>query len=287
MREPEYRPNTYKLLYWLLGSIVAVFVIQNLGRNWFQSGQFDLFFSLSTFAIIKGYIWAFLTYSFLHGSFIHILFNCLMVFWLGRTIIDLLGVERFFTVYGISVLLGGIAWFVLNFWQGGNSRMLGASAGVMGLLVTYAMHYPNQPVRLLLFFVLPVRITPKNLVLVLLLFDVAGLLISELSPYGRISPIAHSAHLGGMLGGWLFVKFVLTGKLRFGKPSVDVTPPKWSTSKKTKKAKTGRFRIKFSNRREMQNEVDRILDKINSQGFGSLSEEEKNTLDKAKELLNR
>ena len=48
-----------------------------------------------------------------------------------------------------------------------------------------------------------------------------------------------------------------------------------------------RFKINFTNRKELQKEVDRILDKINKEGFGALSEEERSTLDKAKELLNR
>ena len=85
--------------------------------------------------------------------------------------------------------------------------------------------------------------------------------------------------------GWAFVRFILNQDFSFSKP--DIRPPKWFTSKKTGNATTGRFRINFTNRRELQEEVDRILDKINKQGFGSLTEEERNTLDRAKELLNK
>ena len=177
---------------------------------------------------------------------------------------------------------------LVNSWRGDAALLMGASAGVSGLLVTFALLYPNRPLQFLLFFFLPIRITPRNLILIVLAIDSIGLLIGELPLFGQSgSPIAHSAHLGGMLGGWLFFRFALPGNFGFKLPSVDVSPPKWFTDKKTKRTANGRFRIKFSNREDLQNEIDRILDKINAQGFASLSEEEKRTLDKAKEILNR
>lgn len=288
MREPEYRPSTLKPLFWLIGSIVGVFIVQSLIENWFGVNNYLRFyalFSLSSDGVANGYIWNFLTYSFLHGGLFHLLINGLMLFWLGKTLIQMLGVQRFFTLYGLAVLLGGVTWFMVNFWQTRPVAVVGASGGVMGLLVAFAMHFPNQPIQILLFFVIPVRITPKNLVLILLAVDVAGLLFNELAPFGAGVPIAHSAHLGGMLGGWVFVKFILNKDFTF--TASDVKPPRWFTSKKTRKAKTGKFRINFTNRNELQQEVDRILDKINRQGFGSLTEEERSTLDKAKELLSR
>tara|TARA_B100001123_G_scaffold448105_1_gene607868 strand:+ start:6721 stop:7599 length:879 start_codon:yes stop_codon:yes gene_type:complete len=285
MREPDYRPSKLKPLYWLLGSIVGVFIIQNLIWNWFQSPSFQLYFSLTIFGVQKGFIWNFLTYSFLHGGIIHLLINGLMIFWLGRILINLLGVQRFFTLYGISIFLGAVAWFILNYWKGSNASVVGASAGVMGLLVAFAMHFPNQPIQILLFFVIPVKVTPKALVVVLVIIDGVGLFLNELAPIASGIPIAHSAHLGGMLGGWVFVKFILNKE--FSLNTGNIKPPKWFTSKKTSNASTGGFRINFTNRSQLQQEVNRILDKINTQGFGSLTEEERNTLDKAKEILNR
>ncbi|MCZ6671971.1 MAG: rhomboid family intramembrane serine protease [Verrucomicrobia bacterium] len=285
MREPQYRPSTLKPLYWLLGSIAGVFIIQNLAANWFQSPVFHLLFALSNYAVEKGFIWVFVTHSFMHGGMLHLLFNGIMLFWLGRILLRMLGAQRFFTLYGLCVLVGGVLWFMVNFWQNSGASVIGASGGVMGLLVAFAMHFPNQPIQLLLFFVIPIRITPKKLVIILLLIDLAGLLFNELAPFGGGIPIAHSAHLGGMLGGWVFVKFILNRDFTIN--AGDIKLPKWITNKKTKQASTGRFRINFTNRNELQQEVDRILDKINTQGFGSLSEEEKSTLDKAKEILNR
>ena len=261
-----------------------MFVVQELFKNWFKSAAILKYLSLYEYGIESGYLWTFLTYSFLHGGIFHLLLNGIMLFWLGRTLLQMLGPQRFFTLYGLSVLLGGVAWFVLNVWKADNlATVVGASGGVMGLLVAFALHFPNQPIQVLLFFVIPVRITPRNLVLILLIIDGLGLLLNEI-PGGGIA-IAHSAHLGGMLAGWVFVKFILNKDFSVSGP--DIRPPKWFTSKKTSKAQTGRFRINFTNRNELQKEVDRILDKINKQGFGSLTEEERNTLDKAKELLNK
>lgn len=285
MREPEYRPSTLKPLYCLLGSIVGIFVIQELVWNWFQSPAFQIYFSLSIYGVQKGFIWTFMTYSFLHGGLFHLFINCLMVFWLGRILLKMLGSQRFFTLYGLSVVLGGVVWFMVNYFKGGNVPVVGASAGVMGLLVAFAMHFPNQPIQVLLFFVIPVKVTPKTLVMILLIVDGVGLFLNELAPISTGIPIAHSAHLGGMLGGWAFVKFILNKDFSFN--TRDIKPPKWFTSKKTTKAASGQFRINFTNRNQLQQEVDRILDKINTQGFGSLTEEERNTLDKAKEILNR
>ena len=288
MREPVSRPNLYKPLYFLLGSIVGVYLLQVFFRQPWANPHFDLFFGLSSSALSNGHVWPLLTYGFLHANFFHILFNCLMLYWLGKALHQLLGARRFFTLYGISVLLGGVAWLLVNSWRGDAAVLMGASAGVSGLLVTFALLFPNRPLQFLLYFFLPVRITPKNLVLIVMAIDVIGLLFGELPLLRQsTSPIAHSAHLGGMLGGWLFFKFVLPRNLNIRLPSVEVSPPKWITNKKTKRAGSGRFRIRFSDRKELQNEVDRILDKINAKGFASLSEEEKKTLDKAKELLNR
>ncbi len=287
-QEPVSRPNPYKPLYFLLGSIAGVYLLQIIFRQPWAKPHFDLVFSLSSSALSDGRVWPLLTYGFLHANFFHILFNCLMLYWLGKVLHDQLGASRFFTLYGISVLLGGVTWLAVNSWRGDAALLMGASAGVSGLLVTFALLYPNQPLQFLLYFFLPVRITPRNLVLIVLAIDAIGLLFGELPLFRQTtSPIAHSAHLGGMLGGWLFFKYVLPRNFNFGLPSVDASPPKWITDKKTKRAGSGRFRIKFSDRKELQSEVDRILDKINAQGFASLSEEEKKTLDKAKELLNR
>lgn len=287
-REPVSRPHPYKPLYFLLGSIAGVYLLQIIFRQPWAGLHFDLIFGLSSFALSEGHVWPLLTYSFLHANFFHILFNCLMLYWLGKALQNQLGPMRFFTLYGISVLLGGVAWLAVNSWGGQAALLMGASAGVAGLLVTFALLYPNRPLQFLLYFFLPVRITPRNLVLIVMAIDAFGLLFGELPLLRQhSSPIAHSAHLGGMLGGWLFFKFVLPRNLGIGLPPVEVSPPKWITNKKTKRAGSGRFRIKFSDRKELQNEVDRILDKINAQGFASLSEEEKKTLDKAKELLNR
>ena len=294
MREPQYQPSPLKPLYWLIGIIVGVFILQLLIPKWFNPGAYRTFatlFSLSENGVESGYIWSFISYSFLHstqGSFflLHVLINGLMIFWIGRVLLPLLGAQRFFTLYALAVFLGGLVWFTVNYWTKTPGLLIGASGGVMGIFVAFAMHMPNQPMRVLVFLIIPINTTPSSLLKILLIFDSVGLLINELELFGNsLMSIAHSAHLGGMFGGWVFVKFILHKDFTIG--TTDIKPPRWFTSDKIKKAKTGRFKINFTNRNELQKEVDRILDKINQEGFGALSEEERSTLDKAKELLNR
>jgi membrane associated rhomboid family serine protease len=279
MREPQYRPSALKPLYWLLGSMVAVFFLQNLFLNWFQSRIIYDLFALSKIGIERGFIWSFVSYGFLHGSFFHILMNGIIIYMVGKILLGSLGVEKFFTLYGLSILLGGIIWFAVNTWKP-SGHLVGASGGLMGLIAAFCLSNPNQPI--LFWFI---RTTPKQLLTVMIIFDLVGFLLNELAPFGSGVAIAHSAHLGGALGGWVFVKFILHKDFSFGKPNIK--PPSWFKSKKTSMANTGRFRINFTNRKELQKEVDRILDKITVQGFGSLTEEERKTLDKAKEMLNK
>ena len=81
MREPASPPasNTLKPIYWLLGIIIGTYALQAVFRL-----PFNLLFSLSPSNFSQGHIWSLLTYSFLHGGFFHILFNCVMLYWLGK-----------------------------------------------------------------------------------------------------------------------------------------------------------------------------------------------------------
>lgn len=287
MREPSRPSSKTNPLYWLLGTLVGVFIIGTVFYS-VSNGRIriDIPLALTLNSIESGKIWTLFTYSLLHAGVFHLAFNCLGIFFVGRILLTLIGSERFLVLFTLSVFLGAVGWLMVNLTGPKNVSMVGASAGLTGLMAAFAFIIPNQPIQVLLFLVIPVRITPMNLLKILFIFDLVGMVFLEILGYniGGVH-IAHSAHLGGMFGGWVFFKFILNKDFSFNRP--DISPPKWFTSRKTTKAQTGRFRINFTNRRELQAEVDRILDKINKQGFGSLSEEERNTLDRAKELLNK
>jgi hypothetical protein len=164
----------------------------------------------------------------------------------------------------------------------GPAVLLGASAAVFGLLTVFLLTLPDRPVTFLLFFVIPATLRPRHLAFGLLGVSVFLLLFWEI-PGGK--SIAHSSHLGGMLAGWLYVRYLhdRTGELGSLKPGIEM--PAWLKKKKTPVASD--YQVNVKHPADLRTEVDRILDKINSQGFGSLTDDERRMLDEARESLNK
>ena len=286
--------NKANALVWIIGICVGVFIIQCFEH---AIGSFILrdIFELSGKNLGRGFIWTFGSYAFLHdasfmqsgGLPLHIVGNMLGVFFIGRILLPILGTARFLQLYFGATLLGGIAWFLASFVSG-SSGVIGASGASLGLLTMFACLYPNREIQVLLFFILPVRIKPKILAFIALGISVFGLVFFEL--YSQTgSRTAHSAHLGGMLGGWLFFNYVYNKNVDLG---FNFNFPKWLNPRRPKAGKNSTSKYKYqvdlnSNKPELKREVDRILDKINSKGFGALTNEEKHILDQARDILNR
>lgn len=279
--QDDYRPKQPPVLTWILVSTIAVFVLQNVFGAWFRSGFFLDVFALSVPNLGQGLVWTLVTYAFLHASLFHILGNMLVVFFIGRELLPLLGARRFAQLYVAAAVVGGLFWLGIGVIGGVGGNLIGASGSAFALLTVFACIYPNKPITLLLFFIIPVTIKPKYLVLGLLAFSIFGVLFLELTG----DPIAHSAHLGGMFAGWLFFQYV-HGRPERPSRKIGMEPPSWF-KKKGSGTTTGSFSINITNRKVLQKEVDRILDKINSKGFGALTDEEKKLLDRAKDLLSK
>jgi len=290
MRDSYSRPTT-SVLTWLICAIVAGFVLQNIFYRWIGPGAgaaFDRALELTVPGVKSGQVWTLLTYSMLHSmrNFLHIIGNLLALFFLGRELLPLLGSRRFLWLFFGGVVGGAIMWLATNWSYGG--AVVGASAGVLAFLVVYACIQPNQPITFLLFFILPVTLKPKWIVLALLAMDGLGFLFYEM--LGRPSPFgyAHSAHLGGMAVGWLFFRFVYQREWREPDRVSTIELPRWfRRAKAAPTTPTYHVNVTPPSREDLRAEVDRILDKINSQGFGALTPEEKRRLDEAKNLLSR
>lgn len=269
---------------WLLIILLGVFVLQNVDERLFGTFFLTDWLSFNGFQLIERFlVWTPLTYALLHAGLFHILGNGLVLFFLGRRVETALGSGRLLSLFLLTVLTGAFTWLLFNF--GDASPLIGASAGAIGVLTVFCVLYANEPITLLLFFVLPITVKPKYLLMVVLGMDIFGFLFFELTNSG--SAIAHSAHLGGYLGGYLYYKYLMERDTLFNKTpgKVTVEAPGWFKKRESKqRAKTT---VNISDRSELKGEVDRILDKINSKGFGSLSEEEKRILDRAKDILNR
>ena len=163
--------------------------------------------------------------------------------------------------------------------------------GCAALLAFFCMRHPEQPITLLLFFIIPLTVKPKWVFWGFLGISTYLFLSSELSSVQSVGGgIAHSAHLGGFLTGVVYYRYIYSrpnsfGRL-FGKTSIEL--PSWfKRGKKAKSQISYQVNRPTRNRNDLQEEVDRILDKINTSGFSSLDDSEKKLLDEAKELLSR
>lgn len=145
--------------------------------------------------------WQLLSYGFLHGSFMHLAFNMLALVMFGAPLEHTWGERRYLTYFLVCVVGAGLCQLGVGSWavsQGAQSYpTIGASGGVFGLLLAYGMLFPNQRVMLL---IPPIPMKARTLVIVYGLFEL-GLGVTGLQP-----GVAHFAHLGGMLFGWLLIR---------------------------------------------------------------------------------
>ena len=145
--------------------------------------------------------WQLVTYAFLHGNLAHVAFNMLALAMFGAPLEYTWGERRFLTYYLVSVVGAGICQLLVGSYalaQGADPYpTIGASGGVFGLLLAYGMLFPHQRVMLLF---PPIPMKARTLVIVYGLFEL-GLGITGLQP-----GVAHFAHLGGMLFGWLLIR---------------------------------------------------------------------------------
>ena len=151
--------------------------------------------------------WQLVTYSFLHGSIAHIVFNMFALYTFGAGIERLFG-SRFYALYYFAcVVSAAVCHLIVTGWIGGPPvPTVGASGGVYGLLLAYGLYFPNHRVMLL---IPPIPMKARTLVIV---FAVLELFFGVT---GTAAGVAHFAHLGGMLGGWLMIEY---RKRRGGKP---------------------------------------------------------------------
>jgi membrane associated rhomboid family serine protease len=274
------------VLAWLISAIVAAFVLQLVFSRILQMpGALEHYFGLSTSGMRAGRVWTLLSYSFLHDPdhILQIVGNVAGLYFLGRVLLPMLGATRFLTLYAAMVLAGAAAWSAVNWHVGGT--LVGATSGVAGLFVVFACFYP-QPVTFLLMFIVPVTLKPKYVAITFLFIDLAGCLFYEVmgvdSPFG----FAHSAHLGGMAVGWIYYRYLHEISWRLPSHNRDIELPKWM-KRAAKAPAPAAYSVNVGSPGDLRAEVDRILDKINSSGFGALTADEKRLLDEAKDLLSR
>ena len=149
--------------------------------------------------------WQLLTYGFLHGNLMHIAFNMFALWMFGRELELMMGPRRFITYFLTCVIGAGIVQLIVANFQGGLYPTVGASGGVFGILLAYGLAFPNRTVMLMF---PPIPMKAKYFVVVF------GLLELYLGVSGNAPGIAHFAHLGGMLFGFLLRRYWTRGGRR-------------------------------------------------------------------------
>jgi membrane associated rhomboid family serine protease len=188
----------------LIVANVAVFLLQLAGLvdlvHWFALCPGDGS-GLASLPLLAP--WQLVTYSFLHGSLMHLAFNMFALWMFGTELERVWGARRVATAYFLSVVTGAVTHLlVAGALGGGGAPVVGASAGVFGLLLVYALVFPNRKIMLLF---PPIPMPARLFVLLYVLLEL------YLGVTGTQSGVAHFAHLGGLLGGWWVYRFGRSG----------------------------------------------------------------------------
>jgi membrane associated rhomboid family serine protease len=288
MRQPAFRSPWSATVVLLVVNVVAFILQQVLYR--FSAIPVDDWFALSVEGLRQGFVWQLLTYQFMHGGLLHLLLNCWMIYVFGRQVEDTLGRNSFLTLYFTSGVIGGLFQALAGVLFGGAFALpvVGASAGASGLLAAFATLYPERRLMLLLFFIIPVSMRAKFLLLFGALVTVFGLVF----PTGNI---AHAAHLGGLLTGIGFVRYALHWNWRwhwprFRRARSQPVRPLVHAQRRT----SGLWSQKQRGADEdlppdefLSKAVDPILDKISAHGIQSLTDHERRILETAREKMVR
>ena len=238
----------------------VVFLLQMMGI--ISSRFFGL---VPALVIQKFYIWQLFTYMFLHAGMFHIVFNMFVLWMFGCEIERHWGTREFCKYYFITGVGAGL--FNVIFQHTGEFSIIGASGAIYGLLLAFGLMFPNRPI--LLYFLFP--IPAKYFVFIF------GTL-SFISAFSATNDgIAHFAHLGGMVVGFLYLRFdwkvnqfvsqFLSQFLsKSNKPPMNLHRPNTHEEESSV---------------DFRKQIDEILDKINKIGYQNLTDEEKDILKKA------
>lgn len=260
----------------VLKNMGYVFVLQDrMGRPVFVGPPLEFFGLFSVTTVVGNWeVWRFITYQFLHANLMHLGFNMLALYFFGGIIEDYLGSRRYLAYYLIAGVAGAILYLALYFlnvlvyypW----TPLIGASAGIYGILIGAATLAPNSQVMIMLFpFFVPMRLRTLAMVMI-------GIAVYQVFLGGNNAG-GEAAHLGGAALGYLlirnshllsFVDGFSLGGLFAGRRS----------SEKARQSGNGAWECRMRAQEDLEEEVDRILRKIKLEGMDSLTSTERDTL---------
>tara|TARA_B000000477_G_scaffold60316_1_gene50702 strand:- start:289 stop:1122 length:834 start_codon:yes stop_codon:yes gene_type:complete len=244
---------TLYLLPFVLKTVLFLFNIKGLSIvNWFTIDA-----TLSEF-ILKP--WSILTYGFIHGSFSHIFWNMLILYYFGNILKNIFGEKLILNLFLSGIVAGGLTYLIsynlFPVFKGVNSVMIGASAGVMSVLFFLAAYDPQYRIRIIFF-----DIKILYIALFLFFYDIIQIPLNNSG--------GHIAHIGGALWGYYY-------SVKYNNGS-DLVNSILSYFKKNTNNKPS-VKSKTDNKSFNQDKIDEILDKISDSGYDSLTKSEKEYL---------
>ena len=244
---------TVYLLPFVLKTVLFLFNIKGLSIvNWFTIDA-----TLSEF-ILKP--WSILTYGFIHGSFSHIFWNMLILYYFGNILKNIFGEKLILNLFLSGIVAGGLTYLIsynlFPVFKGVNSVMIGASAGVMSVLFFLAAYDPQYRIRIIFF-----DIKILYIALFLFFYDIIQIPLNNSG--------GHIAHIGGALWGYYY-------SVKYNNGS-DLVNSILSYFKKNTNNKPS-VKSKADNKSFNQDKIDEILDKISDSGYDSLTKSEKEYL---------
>jgi len=288
-------PSSWSVLTWLIVINVAIYFIQIFSNTYAGSSNF---LALNVERLFSWQAYTLATHQFSHGHLAHLLFNMVGLFFLGRLLLEWIHSRHLLPIFLLGGVAGGLMQCGYNAMTGSSlSMIVGASGSIMAILFAAVALNPHREIRFLFMFFIPVRLTMRNIALLVIAIDLITFLSQLYSggrarPDGTLEQTAVFAHLGGMVMGFFYMKtlyafFEQRGnrqkqdkakKKKFGIRVIrDVKAKDISDGKSAKKSK----------KPYVSTDVDAILDKISAEGIHSLTPEEKKTLEKSSQKLSR
>ncbi|MGH2575119.1 MAG: rhomboid family intramembrane serine protease [Ignavibacteria bacterium] len=272
------------VIKYLLFSNVIIFLFENFLFRSFRVGNiplstwFEHFFAL--YPLGTGFFpWQLFTYMFMHAGFIHLFFNMFALWMFGMELENLWGSKKFFTYYMLCGVGAGLAHlFIAPFFTNMLGPTVGASGSVYGVLIAFGLIFPERPIYI--YFLFPIK--AKYFVMIYMAI--------ELISVGNADGIAHFAHLGGAVVGFVYLLVTSSALTNL----LDFKPKHKFKSRTPSNIYRNKYYDKYNedditdadyytdddkNKDEVsQEKIDEILDKISKEGYKNLSEEEKKIL---------
>ena len=275
---------------------VAVFFLQMLASNLMVGGRplglvLNMWFALNP--IGDGYnfqIWQLVTYQFMHAGFSHIFFNMFILWMFGMEVENIWGSKRFLYFYLICGIAAGLAQLFISPLFSPPAITIGASGAIFGVMIAFGMLFPDR--YIFLYFLIPIKAK----------YLIGFLFVLELFWIGDAgSNVAHLAHLGGAIAGFLFImldksidvplkRMLNISNYRrgdtFNNPFSGLSDKFRKRSGNVEDANYYDINQKKEGEEITQKEIDEILDKISQSGYQNLSEREKRILFEASKKMN-